>query len=429
MIDLASHGPLAIMAAVAISSLLAGTVRSIKNNLVRSATGSGALVCAALFGWLESFLWFAAGMSMIAAAPHPSMIVLVVLLFASFVVAGRLRLREEERSLNRWIPTTLENEAPLVPFLDRLANGYRSRIGRSVKSCAIRLRRGETFADAVRRANMPLRADTVAMIAVDKTPARSAEVLSDVNWDRQYVVDSVGSDSLRTKSLAYQQFAYVAVMVLLAWLIGWGLRKMTLPTIINIMSEFSSGDRVYRDVLETVAWIGDLVALLFVVWLISAFVLQWSTTLLPWVPWFGRTAVVKWRCEILDALGRQIRSGQSEGEVLALMARSTRVRWIRRQCLLILRCIEKGMPLSTAMRRAKLVSKQESDWLKCAQNNDNLPISMQRLRMNLRRRDQYRWRLRMAWFVPLATVLVGGYVLVHALVLFNCFVSIIGRVA
>ena len=421
--------PLVVLVCMAVSLLIAGTLHSIKFNVVHRPAQQARLLVATWLDFIEAFFWVAAVLLLITALPHPTTVILVTLLVLSLAFTCRHRYDEEKSALNRWIPIAIENDIALAPFLDEMSNGYKSRIARRAKACVMHLLRGEPFIVAARRAKLPVGAETIAAISSTDADATSSRATPSTARESRFRdrPDRHQDESQLASSYAIQQFAYVVVTVILAWLIGWLIREYTFPSIRDLIDEFAA-DRVWNaEELSTVVWLGNVVAILLVAWLLMLPVVRWFPFVARFVPWFGRAAIDRWRCDVLDVLGSGMRAGQSEKQILGTLASATRVRWIRKRCLAVDRLVEQGMQLSLAMRRGKLISKRELDWLTCAEENGNLPESTERLSAEIRRRDANRWRTRMAWFVPVATVLVGGFILAHAVFLFDCFVSLVDR--
>ncbi|PAY19821.1 type II secretion protein F [Rhodopirellula sp. SM50] len=380
---------------------------------------------------MEWLMWVICLLAVCAAAPHPVTLLLVALFVVSIAAASRMRYREEQRSLNRWLRMAADSGVALPSLLDHLANGCRSGIARQAKRCVKRLYRGEAIADAARRARLPLDADTIAVILIPGHDVSSDEESLQLNLIRDPVAPvQHQNDASRSMTLAAQQFTYVVATVLLAWLFGMLIRSQLIPLITEIYDAMPFSRIRALAGLDTVAWVGNIVVGLLLVWLVFAGIVRW----LPhWmarcVPWFGRKAIDKWRCEILQALQRGMRAGQAETQILQCAAQSTRVRWIRSRCRSALRLLDAGTPLALAMHGGKIVSSREQVWLTCAANNGNLPAAITKLVSDVRRRQSHRWRIRMAWFVPLATVMVGGFVLAHTMFLFLFLYGLIGGMA
>ncbi|WP_286177357.1 type II secretion system F family protein [Stieleria mannarensis] len=428
---------LGLIASVTVVAFLALMVRMTTRQMVRRPAvevRSFLIAFLELFEWL---LWAVCLVCLVVAAPHPVTLVLLALFVVSIATAHRLRYREELRSLNRWLLAAVEMEVSLPELLENVAMGCRSGIARRIKSCVRRLYRGESIADAARRSKLALDADVLGAVMMPTartamqravTPAGNA-VGSGSAFDST-VASDLDHESPRAMALVGQQFTYVVVTILLAWLIGMYVRSHLIPLFDEIYDGMFSSSRVVYRGLDTVAAAGHVVVGVVLVWLLLVVVLRWLPLwMTPWVPWFGRKAIDQWRCEVLWALERAMRGGQTETSVLQAAAASTRVRWIRSRCRSAQRLVDAGTPLPTALRAATLVTKREQVWLACAATNGNLPHAIENLCRDIGRRQTHRWRIRMAWFVPLATVLVGIFVLAHTMFLFHFLYGLIGGLA
>lgn len=415
--------------------LIGGTLRSIRSNLIYRPAADTGWFSAVGISVFEFSLWINCVISAVVAMPHPITIILVALTVGSLISAGILRYREEAMSMNRWLRMASAGESPLPELLDSLASGCRSSLALKAKSCVRRLQRGESLVDATRRARLPLDGDTLAFLATDNNG-----VVAPTESSSQASVASPGRDihrlheSWKSASRIVHQMTYVVLMILLAWLLGMMIQTFIVPTIEDLIEEFGMGSRTHIDRLldrfTWVAFLGQTVAIAMLVWLAISLLTRW----LPlWavrlVPWFGSRAINRWRSQVLRSLGRGMSTNESDQRLLGFMARSTRTRWIRSRCRTVLGRLDSGVSLPDALRDGRFVSENERRWLACAEKNGSLPQSLEKLSDDVLRRDTYRWNVRMSWLVPLTTVLVGFYVLVHAAFLFYCLSRLIGYAA
>lgn len=425
-------------ASVAALVLIGGTLRTIRANLIYRPAADAGWFSSVGISVFEFLLWINCVVAAVVAMPHPITIILVALIVGSLISACVLRYREETMSMNRWLRMGSADQSPLPELLDSLASGCRSGLALKAKSCVRRLQRGESLADAARRARLPLDADTIAFLAIETNGAATVETNADVNQNliasaeptSQALVASPGRDihrlheSWKTASRIVHQMTYVVLMILLAWLLGLFIENFLVPTFEEMLEEFGMNNRHFdqlRDGFRWVTFLGQAVAILMLLWLAISFLIRW----LPlWsvrlVPWFGPRAINRWRAQVLRSLGRGMSTNQSEQRLLGFTARSTRTRWIRSRCRMALGILEGGVSLPDALRHGRFISESERTWLACANKNGSLPQSLQKLSDDILRRDTYRWNVRMSWLVPLTTVLVGFYVLVHAAFLFHC---------
>lgn len=428
-VELLMEAPLNFVAVTIVVALFAGTLRSVRLNLIRRPAVQIRPFSIAAIGTLEFLLWVGCAFGLVAAAPHPITIVLLALIFVSVLTAGTLRYREEKRSINRWIQLTTVTGCSLADLLESLANSCHSRITLRAKACIKRLNRGESIEDSVRRAKLPLDGDTLAAILI---PSPSGEVVADsrsitLPIESQFALEQ---DSQRTRSFAALQFAYVVVTMILAWVIGTLVRRSIVPMFEEFIDEFDFQRDHTHDVLEAVVLFGNIFMTLLLVWLLLACLVRWLPLwMVRLVPWFGRNAIDQWRSDVLEILGRGMQAGQADSQILQNASRTSSTRWVRVRCRSAFQSIDGGTQLPMSMRLAKIITASELVWLTCADNNAALPQAISKLCSDIRRRQTQRWRIRMSWFVPLSTVLVGLYVLTHAGFLFDYLAGLIRRLS
>ncbi|WP_231743667.1 type II secretion system F family protein [Stieleria neptunia] len=416
-----------MIVAIAVPAVFAVALRGVKRPLIRRSALEMPVLLIAFLDVTEWLLWIACLLAVCVAAPHPVTLLLVALFVVSIAAASRLRYREEQRSLNRWLRMAADTGVALPALLDNLANGCRSRIARQAKRCAKRLHRGQALADAARRARLPLDADTVAATLIHTHETSSDDQSLRLNSIRDPLAPvHVQDESSRSMTLTAQQFTYVVATMVLAWLFGMLIRSHLIPLFTELHDAMPFSRIGSHAALETVAWVGNIIVSLLLAWLLLAGIVRWLPLWMArCVPWFGRKAIDQWRCEILRTLERGMRAGLAETQILQSAAQTTGVRWIRSRCRSAQRLLDAGTPLALAMRGGKIVSGREQVWLTCAASNGNLPDAITKLVSDVGRRQAHRWRIRMAWFVPLATVLVGVFVLAHTMFLFHFLYGLI----
>ncbi|MCM2373163.1 type II secretion system F family protein [Aporhodopirellula aestuarii] len=401
-------------------ALLAGTFRSIRLNLLRDPGTTSQRIAIIFFETIEWLLWTSCLISLVVAAPHPITIVLLMMFAASIVTAGRLRYREEAGSLNRWLQLAAETGTSIIPVGEKLADGFRSRIAKQTRVFAMRLNRGESIVDAARRSRLPLDADTLAAFLVPTPEVVSnndATRLSLLRESRELTLQD--ENSSRPTSLVPQQFVYVVATAFLAWLIAISIRTYLTKLFDEMFEQFSMTSSITTETLNFVGLIGNFLIAFMAVWLAVSVAIRWlPLSVVRWVPWFGDQAVTRWRCDVLQALERGIRVQQPASQIFHLASQSARVRWVSRRCDAVHRLVESGTTLPTAMQNAKLITPRERVWLTTAERNGNLADAIQLLVGNLQRRQTLLWKLRMAWFVPVATLLIGIFVLAHTMYMF-----------
>ena len=145
----------------------------------------------------------------------------MALMVVCYWFAVTMRYREEKHSLNRWVRIAMPFGTSLPDLLDDLANGCQSRLASQAKACTKRLNRGESIADAARRARFPLDGETVtALTILGPTPALPEHPLRRFRSYGLLASSLRDHESSKASSFVLQRFAYVMVTILLAWLIG-----------------------------------------------------------------------------------------------------------------------------------------------------------------------------------------------------------------
>jgi hypothetical protein len=416
--------------AVAIGlALLAGTLRSIKQNLIRRPPAESRPIVIEIFQFLESSAWWCVLLAMIIAIPHPLTALILGLFVAAIYFASHERYLEESRSLNDWVRLGAKTNASLLVLIESLAIGYRSQLSWQAKGFVARIARGESLVDAARRSELPLDADTIAEIMIP-SPRASTEgtpTKSMAAFDSQHRMKQEHETSRSTMYVS-QQLVYVVGIVLLAWVIGFVVRKATVPTVSQIVDEFSVGKELLNDELRLVVMIANGVVIAMTIWLLPALSIRWLPLwMVRAIPWFGREAIDRWRCVVLRSLARGVSAGQPADALFRFAGTATRVRWIRYRCLDAARLVENGSSLPVAMQQTRMISPREQAWLSSAEKNAALATAIEHLARNLQRRQTLLWKLRMTWLVPLTTVLVAIFVLTHAMYLFQFMSSILVR--
>lgn len=402
--------------------ILAGTFGLIRDHLVRRPLPHYRPWAITVFVVIERLLYAASGLAFISALPHPITIVLVFLFTASVITAMKLRYREESESLNRWIRTATRTGTSITDLLEAFADGSRSRLARQAKTCAVTMNRGVSIAEAARRFKLPITADTLAAISL--TVPQNSEVTESESDARTFTQETSKSyQASQTNSLSVQRFVYVVATIVLAWITGYAIRATTIPRIQRIYFEFSDRSNAIPEILMWTVWIGNLFVIVLLAWLLLAFLIpRLPLGMIRWVPWFGQRAIDRWRCDVLRSILRGVTAGQSAATLFRFLETSTRRRWVRVRCGAASRLVQAGVPLPLAMKNASIITGPEQAWLTSAEQNGHLPTALQQMIGNLQRRQTLRWKIRMAWVVPLVTVLVGIYVLMHAIYVFT-FVS------
>ncbi|MCC9600901.1 type II secretion system F family protein [Stieleria sp. JC731] len=415
---------IATFPAAIVLSLFAGTLRTLKGNLIHRPAEDARTKLANCIGLFEGFLWFASVVCVILAAPHPVSVILVLMVVASVISAFGLRYQEEKQSLNRWIKITAQCDTPFPRLLDHFANGCHSSIARKAKNCAFRLLRGDDLLQTIRRSKLPLDPDAVAMMR--RNVSRSMEAAeSDQRVVRPH---SVEQELAMNQSLVRrrQQLVYVVVTIMLCVLFSATTRTFTFPTISAVSDEFSVEPAWSDNTFEQVELAEKVCLTAIVIILFVVLCARWlPKQIVRMIPWFGKSIIDRNRTELIESIGLGLRAGYAENDILLSSTKTNRNRWIRRASRRIGNRIDQGLSLVDALYRSKIITTRERVWLTSAEKNGTLPEAMSQLKSDVFRRQTYRWNLRMSWFVPLVTCVVGGYIFFYAWYVFHFLTRIV----
>ncbi|PHQ31984.1 type II secretion protein F [Rhodopirellula bahusiensis] len=336
------------------------------------------------------------------------------MLIGTVFVARRWTYLDEAESLNRWMRMAAGTRASYPALAESLANGSTSRIACQAKSFSARLMRGESLVNAVRRSKLPVSVDTLAAIqhAQPQSTAASAKETSRF--------EDIDATTPASAPIIAEQFIYLLATMFLAWGMGFFVQSYLFEMFDEFTEEFNGSSSKFDVAMQTITMVYETIMIVLSIWFVMAILIRWQPNwLIRWIPWFGKDAIARWRCELLRSLAIGIRAGHAEPELLSLAAQSSRVRWIRKRCRKASRLIENGTPLPVALRNSRVVTSKEQSWLTSAAGNHHLPSAINQLVDNIMRRRSLRWKLRMSWLVPLATVFVGIYVTAHIVAVFH----------
>ncbi|OYP34910.1 type II secretion system F family protein [Rhodopirellula sp. MGV] len=414
-------------------ALVAATLRTLKRNLIQRSVESTRLRGYRFVGFLEFWLWLGAIAGTLLFAIHPIAILIVLMLVSSVIACFLLRYHEERRSLNRWLRFSIQINVPADELFDQFANGCRSGLAFRCKRCAKLLTQGHSITRAVYRSKLPLDSDAVAAFNLHHSERMlsglNATSVSNDSLDERLASD-IERESHQSGIRVQQQFIYLFATLVIAVFVGIFVRQLILPILEQTAEEFSMELPVSKFTLDIQQLLGNIACVAVVMLLITLTVSRWLPRfLLLGVPWFGKRIIDQRRAVLLKSMGLGMDAGLSETELLESSLRTARSLSIRSSSRLAKHQIACGVPLANALRQAKLVSKSEERWLQSAAKNGTLPATMVQMNNDILRRQSFRWDLRMAWFVPLATFLIGGYVLVHAWAMFTFLCNLIERLS
>lgn len=401
---------LVILASVGL--VIVGTLWSIQNNLQIRAIGAPRRFV--IFVSRVGMLAFGLGilLAITLTIGHPTALLLVILTLLGMASLRRLRQRSSSRLINRWLQLAVKAELPMPELLNQLAACSPREEAAWFRRTSTRLFRGETVSNAVRESGLPLSGATLTALptaGLTATPTESRELAFEK-----------GSKSDNTDWLlaSRQQLGYVFASLLIAVAIKQGFRLLTSE--LNEISEELLGTGNYDEFQATMATYeaidgyANLAVLIVCCWIALALMLRWLPGwLVRWIPWFGKSAIQDWRCDILETLRSGLALGQSESQVLEATAKLAHSRWTRSRCLRASRLVSAGTPTPEALRRSGVITHAEQKWLQLVISNHTLLPALDKLTGDVRRHLAMRWQLRLSWFVPCGLVLISGFVLMQ----------------
>lgn len=407
---------LSFIAAAIACGLFAATLRTIKWNLISKPVPRFRPWTIRILTCLERFFWLTSVLATAIAAPHPVTFVLLAMMAGTLFVARSWTYREEADSLNRWMRLAAGTQASYPILAESLANGSSSRIACQAKSFSARLMRGESLVDAVRRSKLPVSAETLAAIRHPQ-PATSFQPTSEYDAGR---LQSIDSTTPASAPIVAEQLIYLIVTMFLAWAMSFWIRSHLLDMLDHIGEEYLDSSWKFARPLQSIAFVYESLMVVVAIWIAFAISIRFQPAwLVRWIPWFGKDAIARWRCEVLRTLSIGVGWGNADSELLSLASQTSRNRWIRKRCRQASRSIENGTTLPVALGSSEIIAAKEQSWLISAANNHHLPSAINQLADNITRRRSLTWKLRMSWLVPLAIVLVGIYVMAHIVTLFR----------
>jgi len=412
----------AIMGTLAILLAAFVTIRVCISNLQNRSPEQVSPFWIALLECMRDVVVTLAFLTVLIGFHHPVTAIAVVVMIAVCMSASVARFNEESRSLNDLIRLVTDRGGFLPDALDAFATSCRSKVGRRTRQFAHLLRCGESTAQAIHRSQAPVEADAVLAI---QTSSHGSAPASGKAFHRMHIATRERTSDVGWQSWEVNaQAAYLFTLVAFCLLLGFFVRSMIVPTLEKIGEEFSFGRGPLEDWLPTLldyaSTLSTLVCVLGAVWwlmmgLVDLFPTRWMTRI---TPLYGNVFRTRHQVQGLRMLSLGTQRGQALTELLETASKTARQKWIRWRSAATAKRLSYGEPDAVALHRTGWITKSESQWLRAASENGNLPLALGQLADDIERRHDLRWRIRMAWLAPLVIVLVGAFVFLHALYLF-----------
>ena len=387
-----------------------------------------------LIVWLGRLRWVFVAMilftlgSLIPWIYFVSFMAILIPLIARCIV---LRSAEEAESLEDVVTlVAVKDPAAMPEAIERFAEGQSLKIRVRCRDFAYRLRLGQLPEDAIRQSRLPLGVDSA--LALRLGPAAKTErhtvKLSRASGSRQ------GGSELAVSWVSWplmSQLTYLLFLICLLIFISTFLSLFIFPTISKILEEFAIEpiipDSVRTVFDSTVSFLLTITAIWLALILLSA--ATGSRMLLRITPWFGEWLRTRNRHRGLRAMAAGVAMGRPIAEVLELSRRTSPARWIRSRSKLAYNKVVAGQEIGLALKRSGWLSAAEAAWVDSAILSGNLDQTLDWIASSIRRRYELKWRIRVAWLVPVVLILIGAMVAMLAYSMFGSLVQMIYTVA
>lgn len=383
-----------------------------------------------LIVWLGRFRWvfatliaFSVG-SLLPWIYFVSFLAILIPLVARYMA---LRSAEETESLEDVIALVASKDPAAVPAaIERFADGQSLTMWVRCRDFAYRIRSGQLPEDAIRQSRLPLGVDSALTMRLGPTVKAEVEA-ANLNRTR----NALESDStLITNWISWplmSQLSYLFFLIGLLIFIGTFISLFILPTLAKVMEEFAivpiipdSARATFDSIVSTTL---TILAIWMVLTLLSA--ITGSRILLRITPWFGEWLRTRNRHRGLRAIAAGVALGRPISEVLELSRRTSPARWIRSRSKMAYNQVVAGQDIGLALKRSGWLSGAEAAWVESAIASGTLPETLDWIAVSIRRRYELKWKVRIAWLVPLVLVLIGAMVAALAYYMFGSLVQLI----
>ncbi len=357
-------------------------------------------------------------------------IVVVLLAAGLYVRAIFARRRDETESVNQLIRLVADHGGSLPDAIETFSPSCSSVVHRRARDFSYRLRCGMDLESSARKSRLSLMPDTViaVQLAANTSPEhRSASNLRESEMDDRSLVSE-----LRWLTWpASGQLLYLLLLAIFSAVVGSFLVTFIHPTLEKMSEEFGYGilDSGYWLRLVKRNWYTgvSIVLAIALCWLalVVLTAIRPSPLMTRVTPWFGNWVRQRNRWTGLRSLAAGLRRGEPLSAVLDAGTKTPRSRWIRWRSEDALTRIQRGEPSAGALHHGGWINRAEARWLSAAEANGALPQAMESLAIQIRRRYDMLWQLRLAWLVPVVTVAVASLVFLQAIVVFLFMIEMI----
>lgn len=381
-------------------------------------------------------VWVLGIIGLLVSTPHPIAFLLILLFVGSIVTANLSRVREERFAVNRCFELAIAQQISFARVFEELSRYSHERLSNQTSRFAKKLRDGCSLQESIRSSRLPVDSGMISLIGVRQANLGASSPTHETGLAGRKVNEySSERYSAELESQVTHHFIYLATLVAGCWALGQFSRGIVLPQLKLIFDElelappFTSlvGTGTITDVL---VYVSNVLMVGFLTWLGLAMCIRWVPgVFIRCIPWFGSTWFENQSCLVIRSLATGSAGGVADRDILLSAADTTSIRWVAKKCRKTAHLLDQGVALQDALIRTGLLRRKDGVRLEAAQKNGSLSLAYESLASSVKRRLMYRWRLRIAWFVPLIVSLMGVYVLAHTAMLFQYLYSIVNALA
>lgn len=335
--------------------------------------------------------------------------------------------KQQSRSLARLLAVALEQNLPLLPLLEAFhadeRGTQRRRVGRLIQG----LKAGRTLPDAVEdNPGVLSEAETLALRFDAQTGTRTEalrRVLAD--WDMP---------STRERRRARRTVGYLAVMLPIGLVVFSFLFLKVVPVFFKILQEFGTPPPSALVLTNEAAHVGARYWWLVPLLLLALFWISYSTRAGRLVrhSLLGRAFQSLRELQaalVLDQLAVAAQAGRPLSGALSTLARYHYAQPVRQQLLYVRNELEQGADVWQAMSTVGLLSPADVRLLATAERLGNRAWVLHQLAGTKRHGTQWRLSRLSELVLPAAVIVLGVFVLLVALAIFQPLVQLIDNLA
>lgn len=416
--------------------ILVGITQCLTRLLRHRPRGKGTRFYSGLLQVIAKTVWVLGIIGLLVSTPHPIAFLLILLFVGSIVAANLSRVREERFAVNRCFQLAIAQQISFARVFEELSRYTHGRLSDQTSRFVKKLRDGCSLQESIRSSRLPVDSGMVSLITHSGAKLGESSLSNATGLAGQKGNDySDEKLSTELESQVTHQFIYLATLVAGCWALGQFSRRIVLPQLelmfdeLELAPPFTSlvGTGAMPDIL---VFMSNVFMVGFLTWLgLAMCVTVLPKTFSRCIPWFGPTWFENQRCLVIRSLATGSAGGVADRDILLSAADTTSVRWVAKTCRKTAQLLDQGVPLQDALIRTGLLRRRDGVRLEAAQKNGSLSLAYESLALSVKRRLMYRWRLRIAWFVPLIVSLLGFYVLAHTALLFQYLYSIVNALA